>query len=407
MKYKTFIFLDSPYSRFTSDFASYLKRNYKAKVEFWLFDIGYLAYINNTHKKVIIANKLKNTEESKLNTLCETPSLLNHKGKSPSNLEITESKKFLTYLTNRFDDLEKPVFIFYNDLRWQNAVTIYHLKSLNIPYLIIERGVFRPFTTTCSTNGINGYFKLNKKSKLKHYSPIELRTKGLSYSKFAIFLLLHKIGKLSKLNTISQNKNYSILEYALLLLKQKFQPLISRKSLPTYNYVFIPLQVPTDTQCLIHSDFSDTQEVINLIESEFKESELFHKGSKLVFKSHPMDNSAYKLDHKISEFSHINTDKLISESLMVITVNSTVGFEALKEFKNVYTLGESFYSTFKGITKNSTPLKDFLNTENIDCKFNKNDLRKFIEAIRSDYQIEGSIFNYNDKSFEQMLNKIV
>lgn len=110
------------------------------------------------------------------------------------------------------------------------------------------------------------------------------------------------------------------------------------------KFVFVPLQVESDTQIIINSK-------VNLIEliktaADYAKS----KNLKLIIKPHPAERS-----NKIFEYiknlindnvavANNNTFELIENAEIVITINSTVGLEALILEKPVIFLGDTFYS---------------------------------------------------------------
>ncbi len=89
------------------------------------------------------------------------------------------------------------------------------------------------------------------------------------------------------------------------------------------EYLFVPLQVNTDTQILIHSDFRDMQEFIEYVENiYFSLPQEIQDKFKLVFKIHPMENSIYqyRFDNK-SIVSYADTKALLVHASLVITIN--------------------------------------------------------------------------------------
>lgn len=113
------------------------------------------------------------------------------------------------------------------------------------------------------------------------------------------------------------------------------------------KYVLVPLQVSDDTQVMINSDVG-LKELIDYSYKYAKENSM-----KLVIKPHPaeQDNSILNYIYSINDTNGIvitndNTMKLIKYSNYVITINSTVGLEALILDKPVKFLGYSFYSKF-------------------------------------------------------------
>ena len=408
MDIKHVCFFDSPYSKLFKDCSQELRKN-NITSDFLISNYGYLAYVIGEDTK-LLRPAIKNLQYSdiEIKEVLGIQSLNNNLLNKFNRRELDEACRFYAYFSNKIQTENSTSYVFYNDLRWQNAIAIDLLTRYNIPYIVLERGVYRPHTTSISKTRLNGGFKLpssNEKatipSKTKNYS------KFLTYTRFATFLALSKIGKLFNLNTVNQNKSYSFLHY-FKLLKKELIPSPSKKNqaLPD-KYLFIPLQVPTDTQCLIYSRFKNMHEAITYIESEFIKSELYNQKYKLIFKVHPMDTNTYNVNKSFSILIDLPIDSLIKHSKGVITINSTAGFESFDHFKNVITLGESFYSSFKGVTSdNNKNLHKWLTEKFTHAQYSKQEWINFKENIMFHYQIEGSIFSYNSRTINSICSSI-
>lgn len=116
---------------------------------------------------------------------------------------------------------------------------------------------------------------------------------------------------------------------------------------PTEPYLFAPLQVSEDTNLLLFSKY-DNRDLIAHAAAQARA-----RGLKLVVKPHPAERDVALLEdiaalcaregHLLT--SH-NTTDLIERSEEVITINSTVGLEAIAMGKPVSVLGESHYAGF-------------------------------------------------------------
>lgn len=113
------------------------------------------------------------------------------------------------------------------------------------------------------------------------------------------------------------------------------------------NYIFLPLQVSADTQLKLHSKVNN----IDAIKVAYKRA--MEKGLELVVKIHPAEKSQHEIDKifflkQELNFKVTNTDtnSLIANSALVITINSTVGLEAMLQKKQVEVLGNALYKNF-------------------------------------------------------------
>lgn len=113
------------------------------------------------------------------------------------------------------------------------------------------------------------------------------------------------------------------------------------------EYIFFPLQVSKDSQIIMNSKIGITDAVYEAL-SYAKSKNLF-----LVIKPHPAELSGkiikfineLRNDNRI-KIVNLNTFQLIKYSKIVITINSTVGLEAMIMGRKVLFLGDSFYEKF-------------------------------------------------------------
>jgi capsular polysaccharide export protein len=117
------------------------------------------------------------------------------------------------------------------------------------------------------------------------------------------------------------------------------------------NYIFVPLQVASDSQVLINSDYN----IYDLIDYAIEQSHKFSLD--LVIKPHPAEPNADNVT-KVMSYSYMypnlyivneNIYDLILNSEYVITINSTVGLQALILNKKVDILGKTYYNFFNNI----------------------------------------------------------
>jgi capsular polysaccharide export protein len=117
------------------------------------------------------------------------------------------------------------------------------------------------------------------------------------------------------------------------------------------RYIFIPFQVPADSQIVIHSPWVHSMEQMYhlVLNAHKKLREQGHTDiPHLVFKEHPSwpgnFDDLYELDECCLFANENNTQELIENAEAVITINSTVGLESLLLGKKVVTLGNACYN---------------------------------------------------------------
>jgi capsular polysaccharide export protein len=130
----------------------------------------------------------------------------------------------------------------------------------------------------------------------------------------------------------------------------------------SFSYAFMPLQVSSDSQLLInyHGGVLDSiSEALNIARSRMV---------KLVVKLHPAEKDVKVLNEifrycKANGIDIVNAPvyELIEKSVCVITVNSTVGFEAQIMKKDVVFIGDTQYSKLNSYLDVLLYVKGFFN----------------------------------------------
>ena len=129
------------------------------------------------------------------------------------------------------------------------------------------------------------------------------------------------------------------------------------------GYVFVPLQVENDTQVIINSKVG-LKTLIDYAINYAKKEKL-----KVLIKPHPAERNNTILEY-INNLAgddiivtNYNTFELIQNAKTVITINSTVGLEALILNKSVIFLGDTFYKNFNQERLRKYLLKYLINIE--------------------------------------------
>ena len=121
----------------------------------------------------------------------------------------------------------------------------------------------------------------------------------------------------------------------------------TRTSVAELGYVFLPLQVSDDAQILCHGGWISGNKM--LMEVVASAAMSVDPGLQVVVKPHPTEYR--NLDYKsVADmypnvlWSEDGTLELIRSAALVVTINSTVGFEALLFQKPVIVLGDAAYA---------------------------------------------------------------
>jgi capsular polysaccharide export protein len=309
----------------------------------------------------------------------------------------------------------------HNDLRWQHAIAKVVSKEMHVIIFFKEEGLFRPDTLTMDSHGVNANSSVPSKKDFyqdQNFLPsteflhvqASYFIRSIRLLRFVMFLILNQLGDWFGLNVRPKNKQYVFQGYFKLFLKKlgkKTRPVSEEK--PNFEYIFVPLQVTNDTQTVVHSPFSGTQEFINQIQkSYFALPTEIQARYKLVFKKHPMEEHVdYVFDSK-SIISKAGTPDLVRESAVVVLINSTVIVDALKAGRPVITLGESFFN-IEGLTirsKLSTLTDDIVKCLTTKTSPDQKLLKNFLDFLKFRYQINGNIFYYDDSTIKRIASRI-
>jgi len=162
------------------------------------------------------------------------------------------------------------------------------------------------------------------------------------------------------------------------------------------QFVFLPLQVHDDSQILLYSPhFRDMPSVVRFCAQGIETYNRRHGTQlKLVVKEHPSDHG--RIDYTTirqqfpdAVFTKLTpTQELIQKSAAVVTVNSTVGIEAMLQLKPVITLGNAFYAV-PGMVRSVTDNGDLAETlqDAFETPPDRDLTEHFLYFLRYDYLV--------------------
>jgi len=159
------------------------------------------------------------------------------------------------------------------------------------------------------------------------------------------------------------------------------------------NFIFLPLQVHDDVQVLVHSPLvSHMRELVRICLSALP------AGYSLVVKEHPAEVGRYSFtaEPELSQegclivLAKANVYALIRKAQAVVTLNSTVGVEALTFYKPVVTLGNALYGG-RGITIDVRSLDELPQAleKAVDWRPDKELVDKFLYLLLFKYLYRG------------------
>jgi capsular polysaccharide export protein len=174
------------------------------------------------------------------------------------------------------------------------------------------------------------------------------------------------------------------------------------------SFIFIPFQVPSDSQILnfspwvknmvhFHQIISETSKILPALNFVIKEHPSFKKSIQAQVESRP--NVFFANSHK--------TKELIDKCDAVLTVNSSVGVEALLSSKKVILLGNANYD-IDGLVqraKNQTELTKVISNLST-WSFDEGLRCSFLKYLYNRHLIKASFIDFQQSSIEDIVKKI-
>lgn len=301
---------------------------------------------------------------------------------------IEKAKLLSDYYYNFLRKNKINTVIVWNGSNYIVSVAARVAKIFGVGTLFLEGGYF-PNTLVADPKGVNAKSYLMEKNK-EFYEKIDLTDSNYNIVN-NIDLEQRKLRDSS--NYLTRNTNYNLPE----------------------KFIFLPFQVVTDSQLILNSPIVNNMfELFKIVYQGIKKyNKIMDKNYFLVVKEHPsdfgrVDYSSLKEKYNDVVFvTKIDAEKLIEESEIVVTINSTVGLEALTRATNVLTLGKAFYN-IKDLVYNVNSKDDFISKMNqaIQNNFNYDLANKFLYYIKEKYLINIDRDNVTYKKTKNLRERI-
>lgn len=341
---------------------------------------------------------------------------------------------FLEYLHEKNKQSKIDTIVMWNNTMLFDRIAWHFCMKNNINYVMFEQGYFRPFTLTIDNKGVNYENSLPRDRKFYEdivvdYDRLHQYLSKSEYLSKDDLININRDSKFKKLLFIIMDKlkakfssdfidctynNESINEKIVRIVKKKNNINTHQEELPE-SYIFVPFQVHDDSQIILNSpNIRSMEELVEVVDKASKELyELGRRDIYFVFKEHPVDlnridysglKEKYKNNKQLVFLSSGNTNELINNSMAVITVNSTVGIEALMKSKKVITLGNAFYN-IEGIVEHCDELDNLSKSiiKTLDNDFNQELVDKFLYYLRFDYQLEMNWRNPRNEDIKKIV----
>ncbi|MCV9884492.1 capsular polysaccharide export protein, LipB/KpsS family [Metabacillus halosaccharovorans] len=332
------------------------------------------------------------------------------------------ASRYINYLNELYSQEAFDLIVIWNDTFMYDSIAKQFASENGINTLIFEDGIFRPNTITIDPKGVNygnsvpqdpQYYRQLNLEKIVDETKSEIYQieKPTNIKKFYIYERI-----LDSFHTwlIKDQLNLNIIfETIPHKLSRVVKKIVNKKNktkdikLPE-EYIFVPFQVHDDSQVILNSpQIENMEELVKVINHELKlYNKLFNKQLVAVFKEHPADYgrvdysdiyNLYKKERHLLFLKEGDTKKIVENCTLVITINSTVGIEALQSYKPVITLGNAYYN-IKGVCNYCSNHRDLHNNIN-SVSIDKDLVDRFLNYLRYIYQIDGNWrkgqFNYS------------
>jgi len=257
------------------------------------------------------------------------------------------------------------------DCRPYQRIAITVAQRLNIETYVFEEGYVRPNYVTLEKWGVNNFSLIPRDREFYEtlnftdYQHKEDLPTNPSFLKMAvsasIYYLFAYFGKFRYphyqhhrelhpfkeaffgIRNLYRKYMYKLLEF------KKLDDIINKK------FFFVPLQTHNDFQLKTHSSFNTIEEFITIVLKSFSKADIDSE-TFLVIKHHPMDRGRrdYKrfilsiakelnVEDRVIVIYDLHLPTLLSHTLGTITINSTVGLQALLHNSPVKVLGNAIY----------------------------------------------------------------
>ena len=321
-----------------------------------------------------------------------------------------KSADIIRYLSRlyRLNQVQETSLIAAKNKLYSRAIS--HLRLSPVDKMIVWNGLGNVEKTVCQALNIdafyceNGYFdntfQMNKRGVNSDGSFVDLApeqlyefaypkaTAKVTVSEFKLIETpFNKVYYYLKRLFDEDYRNYllSMIQYNLAVKKAKQS--FSKQAFEKINFekigkfVFIPLQVNSDTQTILYSDFKDSYDFLSTVIPKLKQM-----GHHIVLKQHPfetepVDYSAF-VDEQVSLYSKCDLNDLIDRSEFVVTINSSVGLQAIERGKKVVACGAALYQ--------NAPNCYSLSTLNEIEQKPLQDANQYIKKLKRDIFIKGN-----------------
>lgn len=308
---------------------------------------------------------------------------------------------------HHFDTADIDVVVFWNDIDVGHLVA----SENDIETLYIENG-YLPDTIQLDTEGVNrnASFADCSYEEVLNATPLWIPERDVETDVKPIepLDLGSKMKALARTRGTRGNFAWTVrheLDKQIASVRRRFVD-EGDSTLPD-EYVFVPLQVHDDTQVLYNSPYvDDMYEFADLIHDAIASLD---EEVPIVVKEHPADLG--RIDYSDLRGRYSDTvwlrdypiDEVIENARAVVTINSSVGMQALNRYVPVVTVGDSFYdgNPFVEHPRSPEELPQALE-QTLSKQLDESSVDAYLNAFDERLFADGSIGNVRSKTLRQL-----
>jgi len=295
---------------------------------------------------------------------------------------------------------------------WNGALSMEHeiARELSIDKIYLENGYF-PDTLQVDRIGVNcqtAFSAMSYEAFLAHTQmpptdecpPAEIRHVKLNSAQCLLnfgLILREPMTLLQKL-LFYQKKIISQIKASRLHEKNQTLP---------EPYIFIPFQVHDDSQLRCNSPI--VKSMNDVLDMFYEDMRQVFPNHRIVIKEHPYDLGRHDYSELKRRYPDIlwlkkhNVNELLEKAEVVITVNSSVGLQAIAQHKKVLVLGDCFYrnNPFSEAIQTSDEFKNKLEALR-DKSLDTSAVDQYIEHFKKNIFISGGRKTFTPKTLAQI-----
>lgn len=178
------------------------------------------------------------------------------------------------------------------------------------------------------------------------------------------------------------------------------------------EYVFVPLQVFDDTQVLYNSPYvGDMYEFVDIVHDAVA---YLNEDIPIVVKEHPADLGRINYSELRGQYpdtvwlQDYPIDEAIENARTLVTINSSVGMQALSRYIPVVTVGDSFYdgNPFVEHPRSPKEVPEALE-QTLSKQLDESSVDAYLKAFEERLFVDGSIGNVRPETLRQLVSAVL